>query len=345
MSLPVLPAQPPGTPYPTDGWPRAEPPAALTSALQPFLETAFEHGVEGELGETHALLIVREGKLIIERYGCGYGPADTRPSWSMAKSMTHALAGMMVADTGFDIHAPLRAPEWSAADDPRSAITLDHLMRMSSGLTFIEEYQAGHPSHVLEMLYGAGKADTAAYAASLPLLHAPGTVWSYASGTTNIISRRISEHVGGGREACGRFMTDRLFAPLGMTSAVPKFDAAGVFIGSSYCFCTPQDFARFGLLYLRGGLWDGRRLLPASWVDYARTPTPQPPEAALGYGAHWWLSLGGPGSFSANGFEGQFIVCLPESDTLIVRSGRTPLANREALASWMKALSGTLTTV
>lgn len=342
MSLPPLPVQPAGTPYPTDDWPCADPSPALAAAIAPFLDTAFGGDGTGELGETHALLIVREGRLVIERYAHGFGPSDTRPSWSMAKSVTHALAGLLVAEDGLDIHAPVEAPEWTQEDDPRRGVTLDHLLRMSSGLAFIEEYQPGRPSHVLEMLYGAGKTDMAAYAASLPAEHAPGTVWSYASGSTNIISRSLSQRLGGGRAGFERFMTERLFAPLGMRSATPKFDGSGVFIGSSYCFCTPRDYARFGLLYLRGGTWEGRQLLPASWIDYGRTPTPQPPDAPLGYGAHWWLSLGGPGSFSANGFEGQFILCLPESDTLIVRCGRTPLASREALAGWMKALSNAL---
>jgi CubicO group peptidase (beta-lactamase class C family) len=127
-------------------------------------------------------------------------------------------------------------------------------------------------------------------------------------------------------------MRQRLFEPLGMTSPIPKFDAAGTFIGSSFCFCTPRDFARFGLLYLRNGIWDGRRLLPEGWVDYARAPTPQPPGAlGGGYGAHWWLDAFGPGVFSANGYDGQFIILRPDRDLIVVRNGRTAAEASEGL--------------
>ena len=131
-------------------------------------------------------------------------------------------------------------------------------------------------------------------------------------------------------------MQERLFGPLGMKTAIPKFDAAGTFIGSSFCYASARDFARFGLLYLRDGVWEGRRLLPEGWVDYARTPTYQQPGASeLGYGAHWWLGIAGEGSFSANGYDGQFTVLVPELDLILVRHGATPLDKKEALAAWI----------
>ena len=138
-----------------------------------------------------------------------------------------------------------------------------------------------------------------------------------------------------------RFMRERLFEPLGIRSAKPRFDKAGVFIGSSYCFMTARDFARFGLLYLRDGMWDGRRVLPEGWVDYARTPTFQ--QAGVDsnrYGAHWWLDFGGPGSFSANGYDGQFTIIAPDRDLIIVRHGVTPLALKDNLKSWIGKLAG-----
>src|SRR5262249_27646943 len=154
------------------------------------------------------------------------------------------------------------------------------------------------PSDVRAMLFGEGKADVAAYAAAAPLAHEPGSFFQYSSGTTNLVVKALSLALGATGPAFEAFMRERLFGPLGMKSPIPKFDAAGTFIGSSYCFCSARDFARFGLLYMRDGVWDGRRLLPAGWVDYARTPTFQQPGAAdLRYGAHWWLGLGGPGSF------------------------------------------------
>jgi len=169
---------------------------------------------------------------------------------------------------------------------------------MSSGLAFNEDYSPENPSDVIEMLWGAGKDDVAHFAASFPLEHAPGSFYSYASGTTNIVSRCAARAAGAFGPDFEAFMRKRLFDPIGMSSAKPKCDKAGTFIGSSFCFATPRDFARFGLLYLRGGVWDGRRILPPGWVDYARTPTWQQPETTDGpYGAHWWIGLAGPGSF------------------------------------------------
>ena len=130
-------------------------------------------------------------------------------------------------------------------------------------------------------------------------------------------------------------MRQRLFEPLGMASPVPKFDAAGTFIGSSFCFATARDFARFGLLYLRGGRWEDRQLLPADWIDYARTPTPQPAVREGDYGAHWWLNIAGPGSFSANGYEGQYTVLVPDLDLIVVRHGKTPLERKDNVKTWI----------
>jgi CubicO group peptidase (beta-lactamase class C family) len=190
------------------------------------------------------------------------------------------------------------------------------------------------------MLFGDGKNDVAAYAASQPPEHAPGAHWSYASGTTNIVSRIAARALDAYGPDFKRFMTARLFEPLGIQSAIPRFDNAGTFIGSSYCFMTARDFARFGLLYLRGGVWDGRQLLPEGWVDYARTPTFQQPGAGDNrYGAHWWLDLGGPGSFSANGYDGQFTVVAPDRDLIIVRHGVTGLEIKENLRAWMGKLA------
>lgn len=126
-----------------------------------------------------------------------------------------------------------------------------------------------------------------------------------------------------------------------MTSPIPRFDAAGTFIGSSYCFATARDFARFGLLYLRDGVWEGQRLLPEGWVDYARTPTYQQPGVIEGrYGAHWWLDVGGPGSFSANGYDGQYTVLVPDLDLILVRHGATPLDRKDDLKAWVGEVIG-----
>ncbi len=343
MSLAPLPPQPPGTPWPTAEWPTGEiEPAPARGVVDGRLAFAFSAAAEPVIGQTHALLIVQGGRLIAERYADGFDAATTCHSWSMAKSVTQALAGILVADGKLDIHAPADVPEWRGAGDPRSAITLDQLLRMSSGLAFLEEYVAGQPSDVIEMLFGAGKDDVAAFAAAFPLAHRLGSFFAYSSGTTNIVSRCLARALGATGEGFAAFMRGRLFEPLGMTSPLPRFDAAGTFIGSSFCFATPRDFARFGLLYLRGGQWDGRPILPAGWVDYARTATYQQSgaEAADGrYGAHWWLDLAGPGSFSANGYDGQYIIIRPDRDLILVRHGATPLAAKDALKAWLKELA------
>ena len=340
MTLPPLPAQPAGVPWPTRAWPVGEPPRALRGPLEALIAPAFAQANRDELGETHALVVIQGGRLVLERYAEGYGPERTYPSWSMAKSITQALVGLIVADGGLDILAPADVPEWSAPGDPRREITLDLLLRMSSGLKFIEDYSRENPSDVIEMLYGAGKEDVAAFAANMPLAHAPGSFMSYSSGTTNIVSRIAARAIGRFGPDFEAFMRERLLDPLGMTSAIPKFDAAGTFIGSSFCFCTARDFARFGLLYLRGGVWEGAALLPPAWIDYARTPTWRQPDAIDGpYGAHWWLGICGEGSFSANGYQGQFTAVVPDLDMVIVRHGATPSLQAPNVKDWIAGIA------
>ncbi|MCF8506569.1 MAG: beta-lactamase family protein [Caulobacter sp.] len=332
MTLIPLPAQPAGTPWPTAEWPEGEP---LAGAAAAHLDSAFAEGAMERLGRTDALLVVRDGRIIYERYGEGLTAENTFPSWSKAKSMTHALTGLLVGDGLVDIHAPADAPEWRTPGDPRGAITLDQLLRMSSGLKFTEEYGPDAPSDVIAMLFGEGQGDVAAFAASFPLAHQPDAVMSYSSGTTNIISRALGRALGQQGADFEAFMRARLFAPIGMTSPIPKFDDAGTFIGSSFCFCTARDFARFGLLYLRDGVWEDRRLLPEGWVDYARTRTTAAHDDAEQYGAQWWLGIGGPGSFSANGYDGQYTVLVPDLDVVLVRHGGTPAALKDNLRAFI----------
>ena len=336
--LAPLPEQPAGVPWPTQDWPRGTLSAgAPAGKLGTLLDDAF--GSSGRLGETHAFLAVQGGAIVAERYDADHGPEDTYPSWSMAKSITHALAGIALADGAIELDTPANVPEWQGEGDRRAAITLEHLLRMSSGLQFNEDYVDAGVSDTIEMLFGAGKPDVAHYAASKPLEHPPGSFWLYSSGTTNIIARALARALGLERAGFEAFMRSRLFDPIGMSSAIPKFDAAGTFIGSSFCFCTARDFARFGLLYMRGGGWDGERILPEGWVDHARTPTPHvPPEEPMGYGAHWWLGLAGPGSFSANGYEGQYTVLVPGKDLILVRHGKSE-AQKDDVREWLAAVA------
>ena len=287
---------------------------------------------------TLAELVLHRGEIVHEEYAPTAGPDTTLISWSTAKSVTQALVGIAVRDGLLDLDAPAPVPEW--ADDERSAITLRQLLHMSSGLRFVEDYVDDSISHCIDMLFGAGQADVAGYAAALPLDHPPGSVFNYSSGTTNIVSRIVGQAVGGGEAGMRAFMQDELFGPLGMTSADPRFDAAGTFIGSSFLYCTARDFARFGQLYLADGVWEGRRLLPEGWVDLARTPAPVPVEEEFGYGAHWWLwdGHGFPGTFAAHGYEGQYIIVRPDRDLVVVRLGKTPVEVRPPVIERLQEL-------
>jgi CubicO group peptidase (beta-lactamase class C family) len=291
---------------------------------------------------TLAELVVRRGEVVHEAYGPGTGPDTTLISWSTAKSVTHALTGIAVRQGLLELDAPAPVAEW--AGDDRRSITLRQLLNMRSGLRFVEDYVDDSTSHCLDMLFGAGKDDVAGYAAALPLDHGPGSTFNYSSGTTNIVARTIGQAVGGGEVGMRLFMQAELFAPLGMSSADPRFDAAGTFVGSSFLYCTTRDFARFGELYLNDGVWGERRILPEGWVDFARTPVPVPPEEEFGYGAHWWLwdGHGFDGTFAAHGYEGQYIVVCPARGLVVVRLGKTPVELRpavierlvELLSSW-----------
>ncbi|XOV88112.1 MAG: serine hydrolase domain-containing protein [Pseudomonadota bacterium] len=318
-NLPPLPAQPDGLPWPTETWPRGTVTTADDQEFNLCADRIFE--LSEAQGVTYALLVVQRGQLVFERYSAGANAFYLQYSWSMAKSITQALVGILVKQGRLDIYAPAPVPEW--ADDERAAITLDQLLRMSSGLEFAEDYVDGQVSDVIPMLQFEGRHDTGTFAAAKPLAHPPGSTWSYSSGTTNIICRILKEAVGGGASGMLRFMNDELFEPVGIRSATPKFDTSGTFIGSSYLLATPQDFARFGLLYLRGGHWDGHEILPRDWVDYARTPTYRDSESC--YGAHWWMKPSNPDLFYCSGYDGQRILCIPEKDAVIVRLGRTPV--------------------
>lgn len=333
-ALPPLPSQPASVPWPTHEWPIADFEAGTdAAAVRSAADAAFASG--SDHGETLALLAVHRGQLVFERYADGNATDTTFPSWSMAKSMLHATVGMLVAEGRLDPDAPAPVAAWRGAGDPRGAITLEHLLRMVDGLDFVELYEATGRSDVIDMLFGTGKADVAAYAIARSQLHPPGTYWSYASGTSNIVARIAGDAVGGAEQEMATFLRDRLFGPLGMTSAKPRFDPAGTFIGSSYVFCTARDFARFGLLYLRDGIWDGARILPAGWVDHARSETP----ASFGrYGAHWWLALDGSGIFTANGFQGQHIVVDPVRDLVVVRLGVSTPAQRVAVSYGLRSI-------
>ena len=289
-------------------------------------------GSHDETGETLALVVQHRGQLVAEAYADGVTADTTLISWSMAKSITHALVGMAQMDGLLDVQAPTGIAMWQ--DDDRKHITLQHLLEMRSGLAWIEDYVEGNESDVIEMLFGSGKDDHAAYAINQQLSSTPGSEWYYSSGTTNIVARLLGNVLGdkhGSNMKTKSFIQERLFNAIGMTSANAQFDAAGTFVGSSYVYATARDFAKFGELYLRDGVWDGKRILPHGWVDHARAQTVIDDETGQGYGAHWWTQPGEPNSIIASGYEGQQIFVLPERDLVMVRLGKTISEKRDAV--------------
>ena len=302
-------------------------------------------------GETHAVLVEHGGERLCAFYAndasVPCGPDTTHRSWSVAKSITHALVGFMVDDGLVDVDAPAAVPEWR--HDTRADITLRHLLTMRSGLAWNEEYSDSGASDVVNMLWGAGASDVAAYASDRPLSASPGRFFYYSSGTTNIICRVLGDLLGGGtpqqrRSAMEAYLTERLFAPVGMERTTARFDAAGTFIGSSFMFATATDYLRFGQLYAHDGCVGGNRLLASSWVEGARTKTARGEDPDLDYSTHWWLFNRLPGSVAACGYEGQFILVLPEEDLVVVRLGKTPVEDDPAVRSWLVDLVGEILT-
>jgi CubicO group peptidase (beta-lactamase class C family) len=349
--LVALPSQPAGLSWPTEDWPTGDVPPGVE--LTPLLDEVFDPA--GPMAETFAVVVVQHGRLISERYAGALEHFDRPPtpvtadtpllSWSMAKSVLHAVVGLLVGSGRLDLDAPAAVPEWADPGDPRHAITLRQLLAMRDGLDFAEDYVDDEVSDTIRMLFGDGQADMAHFAADRPLAAPPGTRFNYSSGTSNIISGIVARTVGPG-ESYARFLHTRLFGPLGMSSADPEFDEAGTWVASSTLYATARDYARFGLLYLRDGVWDGVRILPAGWVDYGRTMVSvDDPEDPSPYGAHW-LGVKGEtldtlnplGTFRASGYEGQTITVCPALDLLVVRLGKTAHEREDFLVPWRAAM-------
>ena len=332
-----LPTQPSDVAWPTQEWPVAGD-GDEVAALCALLDGTVGEDEPAETRETVALLVVHRGRIVAERYAAGVSAGDQQPSWSMAKSILHAAVGVLVRDGRHDVARPAGVAQWQGPGDARASITLDQMLHMTSGLRFVEDYVDERVSDVIRMLFRPGADDTGAFAASFPLDHPPDTAFNYSSGTSNIVSAIVAGAVGTG-DAYLAFLRHELFDRIGMTSATPRFDNAGTWIGSSYCFCTPRDFARFGLLYLRDGVWDGERILPEGWVEHARTPAPvQPAEQDRGYGAHWWLLNDDVGTFFASGYAGQYLVLAPALDLIIVRNGNTPAERRPHVMALIRSI-------
>lgn len=299
--LPPLPPQPDGVPFPTDEWPTGSLPADIdTAAIDALVDEAFDRP-PGE--GSRSLLIVIGGKLVYERYR-DPDTADTiMDSWSAGKSFTSALVGIAAGEGLIDVTGRAARPEWDDPVDPRHDISVADLLHMSSGLEWAEG-----PSYGPFFSSPSG----AAFAASQPLAVEPNTTFNYSTGTTAILASLVAQEVGGA-DQLEQYVRDRLLDPLGATSVQLLRDPQGMWYGGLGANSTVRDFARFGLLFLRDGVWDGQRILPEGWVDYSRTPSDTSPV----YGAQWWLAPDAS-FFEAQGLFGQIIRVVPALDAVIV---------------------------
>ena len=292
------------------------------------------------MGRTDAVVVLRDGDVVVERYGEGIGPDDTLRSWSMAKSMLHAAFGLLVDRDEVDLDAPASVAAWADPDDPRHAITLRHLLTMQSGLDWCEAPIQGRRSDVVDMFYGNGRRpfpDTALWAADRHLADPPGTRLNYSSANSVIVSAIVRELVGAG-DAYAAWLQRMLFDPLGIAAPRLRFDDAGTWLASSYCSCTARDFERFGRLYLQDGMWEAERLIAAEWVATAAAETGRDEEGRV-HTMHWWRFGDNPwGAYYASGFLGQYVVVVPAFELVVVRIGETPLDQRDRVAATLTDL-------
>jgi len=306
----AFPTQPDGVPFPTKTWPKGDWPTGVDRAVvDEAVDLAF---AEGGSKRVRAVVIIHGGKLIYERYSPNRedGPGKIMPSYSIAKSFTSALVGILVREGKLDVYAPAPIPDWSAESDPRGDITIDDLLRMSSGLRWSG---MRYPDPAADLTRMLASEDAAAYVADKRLLHKPGAEFAYNEGNTMLINRIQAEQVGSGHDF-REFMETELLDKIGVNRMETMFDPTGTWFGAISADTTALNFARFGLLYLRDGVWDGERILPEGWVEYTRTPSAANPE----YGAGWWLDLERPGVFYAVGIRGQTIAVDPQHDLTFV---------------------------
>jgi CubicO group peptidase (beta-lactamase class C family) len=310
------------------------PPAAASLDAQPpnpkleaALDRAFAEPSEPPYRWVKAIVILHDGKLVAERYAPGYTAATPILGYSLAKSVTNALLGILVREEKLTVAERAPVAEWDNPSDPRHAITIEELMRMTSGLALDESDSGTDP--VSRMLFL--ESDMAGFAERAYLKAAPGTTWEYTSGNTLILSRIIRDAVGGNAQDVADFARKELFEPLGITTATIEFDATGTPVGCTNILVSARDWARFGTLYLNDGVVNGHRILPEGWVAYSSAPT-------LGndYGAGFWTNHGSHGdaadriqagmpedAFYGSGNLGQRVVIIPSEGLVIVRLGLT----------------------
>lgn len=304
-------------------------------ALNAAIDALFD---QEAMGQTRALVVMRDGRLVAERYAPGFGPDSRLMSWSIAKSVTALLVGMMVADGRLMLDSPAPVPAWSQPGDPRGRITVRQLLQMTSGIDHLETAEPQAAGDTARMLFLDGAGDMAAYAENKPLAHPPGSTFSYSTAATMILSDMMTRQLTASddpatrRRAMQGFIDGRLKAPAELASLTPEYDAAGTMIGGAFLHMTARDHARFGeLLRHHGRAASGHRIVPAQWIDFMTTPSRRNPA----YGAHLWLNRASGDSalmpglapeslFGCVGRNGQYILVSPSQRLTVVRLGMSP---------------------
>jgi CubicO group peptidase (beta-lactamase class C family) len=301
--------------------------------LKDALDQAFVEPAKPPYRRTKAVVVVRDGTVIAERYAPGVGVDTPLTGFSMTKSVVNGLIGILVLRDRLTISQPAPIKQWQDKGDPRHEITTEQLMRMTSGLA-LDEVAFGFDA-ASQMLYLHN--DMLKFAASAAIVASPGTRWAYSSPSTNLLAGIISSCLEGEPERTLEFAWRELFNPLGMRDVTLEFDAAGTLIGSMHMSASARDWARFGLLYLYDGVIAGRRILPEGWIAASATAT-----LDTDYGAGFWtnrtdneraksrVDLGIPrDAFYAYGGLGQMIIILPHQSLVIVRLGDADDENEE----------------
>ncbi|MFV8321780.1 serine hydrolase domain-containing protein [Flavobacterium sp. LB3P21] len=266
---------------------------------------------------TRSLLVIYKDKIIAEKYDTGFDKNSKILGWSMTKSITSAMFGILEKQRKFDIDDPAPIPEWK--NDNRKSITTSDLLHMNSGLQWEEKYD--RICDATEMLFQAE--DMTRSQLEKPAAFKPNTRWNYSSGTTNLLSGILRKQFKTHQEYLDFWYTD-LIDKIGMNSMVIETDMAGNYVGSSYGWATTRDWSKFGLLYLHNGNWNGEQIFNEGWAKYTATPT----NTSDGrYGAHFWLNAGGTfqdvpkDMYFCSGYQGQMILIIPSLDLVVVRMG------------------------
>jgi CubicO group peptidase (beta-lactamase class C family) len=315
--------------------------APQSEALAAALDRAFAEPPQPPYRRTRAIVVMKAGRIVAERYADGIGPETPLLGFSMTKSVISALTGILVRQGKLKLEGPAPVAAWADPDDPRHAITVDQLLRHTAGLALGSSLQASlgsafEPVNRMKFV----ESDMAAYAAGMPLETAPGAAWNYHDGNMLILSRLIRDAAGGRPEDALRFAHRELFAPTGMRHVTLQLDASGTIEGSSEMLASARDWARFAQLYLEDGVAGGQRILPEGWVKYSASPTPN---AWVGIGAGFWTNQGDSlganlrvahgwprDAFFAKGTIGQYAIVIPSERLVIVRLGRSPNGPPEA---------------